>query len=273
MKIIIPGLYLILAINPGLQAQDNISKSDWKPTGLIIDGNNKDWNLAFNFYDKSTGLQFDISNNSSHIFLFFMTNDNMKMTKMINAGWQIQLSSNEKSKKFSATIIFPAVTILENENVIDQNSIRSDIRSDMDFNSLINEYKLFLPGIKTKGFKTKNGDLQLIDTTGINIAIGSDSLNNLCYEISIPLNELIESNLIKLNELVQMNIKINPIKISAEDKKGNSEDLYGSRYYRQGTGSMNRSYGQGIQNYGTPYVGDMLQYNNARQEFRLTGNQ
>ena len=62
------------------------------------------------------------------------------------------------------------------------------------------------------------------------------------------------------------------MKISAEDKKENSEDLYGSRYYGQGTGSMARGYGQGIQNYGTPYVGDMLQYNNARQAFRLSSN-
>ena len=267
MKFIIAGLCLILAINAGLQAQD-ISKSDWRSTGLIVDGNNTDWILPFNFYDKSTGLSFDISNNSSHIFLFFMTNDNMKMKKMINAGWQIQLSSNEKNKKFSATISFPAVAILETENVIDQNTIRSD----MDLNSWINEYKLFFPGIKTKGFKTKNGDLQLIDTTGINIAIGTDSLKNLCYEISIPLNELLENNLINLNEVLQMNIKINPMKIHEGEKKYN-EDLYGSRNYGQGPGSIGRGYNQGTQNYETPYVGDMLQYNYAKQAFRLTGNQ
>lgn len=263
---IISGLCLILAINSGLKGQDNISKSDWNSSRLNIDGNNKDWLLPFNFYDRSTGLKFDISNNSSSIYLFFMTNDNIKIMKMMNAGWQLQLSSNEKNKKFSSTIIFPAVPVLD--KITGENTIQTD----MDFNSLVNEYKMFLPGIKTKGFKTKNGELPLVDTAGINIAIGTDSLKNLCFEISIPLSELIDADLIRLNEVLQLNIRLNGMKIPAEEKNNNN-DPYGSGNYGRGSSSMSRGYGQGMPNYGNPYTGDLLLYNNARQSFRLTGNQ
>jgi hypothetical protein len=265
MKTIKIALLLTLIFKLSLSAQDDISKSDWRSKEIRIDGSHKDWNIPFKYYDKTIEMTFDISNNSTHLFLFFMTNDPMKMNKIISAGWQIQLSTKEKSKKFSSVINIPGVQFESEVSQIDPNRKRTI----NDFIIMVNKYKLQLPGIKAKGFKTKNGDLPVIDKNGISIGIGADSVRNLCYEISIPLNELITDKLLKLTEILQLNVRINAMEVPGEENR--DQGISNNRPYTGMEGYVHYpSYMYG--NPGMEEVNDFFKANNYKLKFRLAGN-
>ncbi len=267
MKTIIILILIGLAMNISLSAQDDISKSVWRSKEIKIDGIHNDWNIPLSFYNKIIGMKFDISNNSSHLFLFLMTNEPMKINKLINSGMLIQISSKEKGRKFSASINIPGVQFESEVNQKDPN----EKKSSNEFLLLVSKYKLQLPGIKTKGFKTKNGDLPLFDNNGISIGIGADSIKNLCYEISLPLNELMVENLLQLNEILQLNIKVNALTIPGEDKKKRDEGISSNRTYAGMYGYVYRPtymYGPA----GSGEVNDIFKDNTYKLKFKLTGN-
>jgi len=123
-------------------------------------------------------LTFDIVNDESHLYLFFMSNDPKEISKIVSSGWQIQLSSKEKNKKFSSVLSVPPVDFGEQQQALKG---PDDKNTANEFKVLVSKYKLQLTGIVTKGFKTKNGELPLTQPDGINVGISSDSLLNLCY--------------------------------------------------------------------------------------------
>jgi hypothetical protein len=264
---------LIIYFSLHLQAQDDISKSEWQSNEIKIDGKYDDWKIPFKSFDKNIGMKFEISNNNSHLFIFLMTIDPMKMSKLINSGMQIQISSKEKGRKFSASINIPGVQFedqLNQKNPQAEQKKPNEKSSINDFIVLVSKYKLQLPGIKTKGFKTKNGDLPLIDKNGISVGIAADSIQNLCYEISLPFKELLAENLFQFNEVVQLNIKVNALVIPGEDKK-NDEGISSNRTYAGMYGYVNNyryMYGPS----GAGEVNDMFRDNTSKFKFRLTHN-
>ena len=123
----------------------------------------------------------------------------------MNAGWSVVLSSKEKNRKFNATLTFPALKM----EGIGQKRSGSEFEKKVPGNPFIKGYQMQLQSVITKGFLSGQAQIKLHNRSGIDIAVGSDTLQNLVYEIAIPVKELMSENSIQLNELITMSVTVN----------------------------------------------------------------
>lgn len=219
-------LVAILAFTMNGLAQSDVSKARWKSKEIVIDGNDREWTKPLNFYDDKSGLLFAICNDQQNVYFAFTVNDEMKMRKLMSAGWSVELSSKEKDRKFNATLTFPAVKMQGMGK-----RPGSEFEKKVAGNPVIDSYRLQLQSIGGKGFLSNQTELKLNDKTSIDIAIGADSSRFIVYEISIPLKELMADNSVKLDELITLNVSVN-----AMDRPSGSADR-GGRAGRGGGGS------------------------------------
>ncbi len=195
--------YLLFAVQS--MAQSDVSQARWKSAEIIIDGITNDWSKPLNFYDDKTGLNFAISNDLHHLYFVFTCPEEMKMSRIMSAGWTLQLVSKEKKDKFKASLTFPGARI----NWMGDRRERDPMERKIVANPLINTYKSQISTIEARGFKSNMHELILNDSKGINIAIGADSLQHVIYEIDIPLKELFDGEVFLPNELITLNITVN----------------------------------------------------------------
>lgn len=190
-----------------LSAQGDVSKARWMANGITIDGNYKEWAKPLNFYDDKSGLMFAVGNDANNLYLCFTTNNEMKMRKMMNAGWKVVFTSKEKKKKFKAEIEFPAVNMAGMGMGMRKGGNGNENR--LPVNSPINIYRLNLTSLPIKGFKSDKSEMKLNDQSGINIAVGADSIQHTIYEFAIPFRELYGDQPLKMDEEITMNVTVN----------------------------------------------------------------
>ena len=220
-------LVVILALTLNGLAQSDISKARWKSKEIVIDGNDREWTKPLNFYDDKSGLLFAICNDQRNVYFAFTVNDEMKMRKLMSAGWSVELSSKEKDRKFNATLTFPAVKL---QGIGKRPG--SEFEKKVAGNPVIDSYRLQIQSVAVKGFLSNQAELKLNDKNCIDIAIGADSSLFIVYEIAIPLKELMADNSVQLDELITLNVSVN-----AMDRPAGSTDRGG----RAGRGSGSRS--------------------------------
>lgn len=208
---------VLLALTWNGLAQSDVSKSRWKSKEIIIDGNDHDWTLPLNFYDDKSGLLFAICNDQRNVYLAFTVNEEMKMRKLMSAGWSVELSSKEKNKKFSATLAFPAIKMAGMGK-----RPGSEFEKKAPSNPFVETYKSQLKVIEAKGFLSSPVSLTLNNHQGIDIAVGADSTQRIFYEIAIPLKELMVENVVQLDELITLNVSVNGmVRPSSGGDRGN----------------------------------------------------
>lgn len=262
-------------------SQGDVSKARWISSKITIDGNDKEWTKPLNFYDDNSGLMFAIGNDREDLFLCFTGNDELKMKKLMSAGWSIELTSKEKQKKLKSDLNFPGVNVMgfrRNENNFEKKPA----------NNLIKIYQLQLTKVLAKGFKSNVNELTLNNKDGINIGIGADSIQHIVYEIAIPLKELFPSDLIRLDELITLNVTVNALERPTSGG-GSSGDHSGMGGRRPGGGMGGMSggrRGEGMQGgmggyrsggemdrQGAPgNRGALFEKVSFKQKFTLTGN-
>lgn len=198
------AIVLILALVLHLQAQSDVSKSRWKSKEIVVDGNDHEWQKPLNFYDDKSGLLFAISNDQRNVYFAFSVRDEMKMRKLMGAGWSVELSSKEKDRKFNATLTFPAIKMSGMGK-----RPGSEFEKKVAGNPVIDAYRLQIQSVAAKGFLSNQTELKLNDRKGIDIAIGADSTQFIVYEIAIPLKELMAENSTQLDELITLNVSVN----------------------------------------------------------------
>jgi len=191
-----------------LSAQDDVTQARWQETRITPDGSNNEWKKPLNLYDAITGLLFTITNDSSNLYLCFTNNDERKVTKLMKAGWRVEIYSKEKNKKFDAAIAFPAIQMI-NAPGKDEGVTRS---TEPDFKNETALYRLNLQAVSTKGFVSANGELPLLNSSGINIGIGSDNTQAIIYELAIPLKELLPGNTTSTVPEMGLHITVNALK-------------------------------------------------------------
>lgn len=281
MKKIIALAIPVLLAYINVTAQADISSAKWQPNTVDIDGENGEWQKPFNFFDASTGLLFGIANDNNKLYLCFTSNDEMKVRKLLSAGWSIELVSKEKKKKFNSTIQFPAIPPPVQEDKTagserDRHWQRTGIAT------LVNAYKLQFVNVTEDGFKTKKGDVAINDQNGININVGEDSTQGIIYELAIPFAELYGDEKPQLDEAITLNVTVNALK--APERAGGFHAGGGGRgmggHGMGGGRRMNNGGGYGRGNSGTDadakktYTDRSALFEKASltQKFRLTGN-
>jgi hypothetical protein len=241
MKKISLVLFGLIALFLNGQAQGDVSKARWSQKEIVIDGNDNEWTKPLNFYDDKTGLLFAISNDSRNVYFAFSCNDELKMYKMMTSGWSLELSSKEKNKKFSTTITFPAI-----KTIGSMKRVGSQFEKKSDVNPLIKVYKQQLQSVLTKGFISNQAELKLNNQNQsaqqIDIAVGTDTLRALVYEIAIPLKELMAGNSVQLDELITLNVAVNAMN---HPSAGRSQAGRGGNLSEDGMSEMGGGMGGG----------------------------
>lgn len=269
-------LIIFLTFTLNVSAQNDISKAKWQSKKIIIDGNNNEWDKPFSFYDSKSGLTFAIANDSTNLFLCFTNDDEWKIRKMMRAGWSIELLSKEKNNKINTSIAFPGLQTLDIAN----NRTSYNLRNKADFKNIINTYILHFTSIKAKGFKTKNGDLPIVDKNGILISIGAVSGEYIVYEVAIPFKELFTNILLRYDELLTLRVTVNTLQspsyksknqnrgsggaAQGEDRNRGQGGMYGDRQGENVSGS-NEDVSKGV----GELLGDSERIS-FKQKFRLT---
>jgi hypothetical protein len=289
MKKLSLALLLFLGITINLQAQNDVSISRWKSKEIVIDGNVDEWAKPLNFYDDKTGLMFAISNDRSNLFFAFTCNDEMKMRKVMSAGWKVELTSKEKHKKFKSVITFPGTKMTWMGDRRAAGSMEKKIRE----NPFIKDYQDQITVLGIKGFQSNHTELRLNDRKSIDIAIGAGTLQQIVYEFAIPLKELYTENLIHLNELITLNISVNALERPSSgggegggrpgmemSGMGGGRSGGGMGGSRQGGGMSGMGGGRsgggmshgGMSRGGNGEKGSMFEKASFKQKFRLAAN-
>jgi hypothetical protein len=204
MKNLVLTSMLVSFFALNLSAQADVSKARQITPGIVIDGNDKEWNKPLNFYDDNSGLMFAIGNDKANLYLCFTGTDELKVKKLMSAGWSIELASKEKKNKFKTDLHFPGINVMSvrrHDNGYEKKST----------NHLIDFYLLQLKTVTAKGFKSKISELPLNDKEGINIGIGADSTQNIIVEIAVPLSEFPIAELNDPEEILTLNVTVNAL--------------------------------------------------------------
>ena len=258
---------IVVFCNLQISAQDGITTARWQSAKIVTDGNNNEWMKPFNLYDAESGLLFTMTNDSKALYLCFTAKDERKISKLMKAGWRIEISAKEKKKKFDAAIAFPAIQMINTPGK-DQGIGQKE---SPDFRNDINLYKINLQAVKAEGFVSANGDIPLVTPDKINIGVGGDSTHQLTVELAIPLKELFPENNASLNEELTLAVTINALKRPAYHGDSDAGDSFNGT----GTGRMGgvgRMGGGGRKN--REDMTDRSQLFSKvsfKQKFRLTG--
>jgi hypothetical protein len=265
---------LLILFSFKLMAQADVSKARRITSGIVIDGNDKEWTQPLNFYDDASGLMFAIGNDNEHLFLCFTGNDVMKMKKLMSSGWTIELSSKEKHKKFKAELLFPGINVMRVKK-------NNDFEKKSTEDNLVTFYQLQLKSVAAKGFKSEIKEVALNNKTGINIGIGSNSIHPIVYEIAIPLTELSIPDLSHPDELITLNVNVNALERPSGIGGGGGHSGMGGGMPGGGMSGMGGGHGGGHgggRGGGMYHQGESGSMNNGfekvsfKQKFTLSGN-
>ena len=182
-----------------LYAQD-VSTAKWMAQPITVDGIATEWHQPLNFYDSETKLLFAISNDSTNIYLCFEAKDNATEMKIMRAGMRIELDTKGRSGR-SATIDFPLPPKERDEQPEGDNGQQKEGDTSTQaggygprrFDPAMYHQRFLTNNITmdVKGFASGNGMIP-IRGRDINIAMNWDDADNLFYEISIPIKDLLE---------------------------------------------------------------------------------
>lgn len=202
-------LYLALAgtivLAGHVSAQSDVTRARWKSAAIAIDGNDGEWKKPLNLYDDKSGILYAIANDQKMLYLDFTVGDRMKMRKMMTSGWSVDLLSKEKGKKLKASLIFPAVKLMDVRDRRNPGQKNGESRD----NSAVQSYEMMLRSVELKGFRSNRTETSLRSKDGVDIAVGQNDEQQLVCEIAIPLQELFAENTIRLNELITLEVNVN----------------------------------------------------------------
>ena len=230
---ILTGILLVV-LSLHAFAQADVSQARWMGSGVKIDGDVAEWQKPLNLYDDESGLMFAIGNDKTNLYLCFTLREELRMKKLMSAGWTLEFTSKEKQKKCKAELIFPGINVMKFGRENDLFEKKSNA------NNLIKSYQIQLKEILCKGFRSNLTMIKPNNAENINVSIGADSTQHIIYEIAIPLSELFEPALINLDEVIAMNVTVHALERPSSG--GGSGEGHSGNY---GGGSRGGGHGGG----------------------------
>lgn len=174
----------------------------------------------YRYYNDDTRLNFDITNDSSNIYLVFKIWDEMTQLKIMRAGLKISLKTKAKPGR-DVSIQYPLGNQHEADNGLpkqNQKTGKQEIRS-----QFLVQNTLF----KADGFAFSNGLIPTRDDDkGLHAAVQWDNSNNMIYTVRIPFKELFgypyDIRLISKKE-IKLEVEENAVQRPASD--GNEHSM------------------------------------------------
>lgn len=255
--IIFVGIFTMIA-TIGTFADDSTS---WQSSKIVIDGNDTDHENFF-FYNEETKLTYNVSNDSTDIYLSFKIADQKTIMKMARAGMTIEFKTYVKPTR-KATFSFPIRGKQNDENDEMRQAIKK-AREGGDKKEMMQAMLNSCVTAEAEDFATSNGLIHISEHKSFDFAIGFNKWDELIYELKVPLKELFGDDY-KLEEVVKEKLKLEVV-INALQMP----DMAGGR-----SGSMGGGPGSGRGMGGKPSDGSASSENDfmmmfADQDFNQT---
>jgi hypothetical protein len=224
------NLYFIvfLSMTASLFAKDPVPVALLNTHEIAIDGKDNDWDKTLMISGKDTGMNFQVSNDRSTLYLNFTMVDLMKLMNLSRFGWELDFVIKGEKSKTKAKLVFATLPADANRPPMDRSAGpranggseanggarepgNMDRRvaevtgsADRAIKNLIKNQQSF----KADGFQVTNGDVSVQSTSGIVVRVGETEATGLIYEMAIPLNELFEGGDVDFRDVIIMNILV-----------------------------------------------------------------
>ena len=180
-------LLSLVAVSGTISAVEKVLpyKSD-----VVIDGFNREWSPLLPRYDNSTGINYDVANDETHLFLIIRIADEDVQKRIIQNGLEIWINKQGKKKKVTG-ITFPLPMTKDpkmGQNKPSEKSNSSPL-TEMSPERLLHSNELTLTG-----FLIDNGK-QPTKGCPIQVALSKDQSNCLIYELAVPFNSFYKESL------------------------------------------------------------------------------
>jgi len=229
------SLYFValLSMTTTLFAKDPVPVAPLKTHEIVIDGKDNDWAQIAKISGEDTGMNFQVSNDKSTLYLNFATTDLMKIMNLSRYGWELNFLIKGDKSKTKAKLVFAALPPDSNRPPMDRSAgPRANGASeatggargpgnmdrgaaglaggaDRAIKNLIKNQQSF----KADGFQVTNGDVSMQNNSGIVVRPGETETTGLIYEIAIPLSELFEGGAVNFSDVITMGISVSEMPI------------------------------------------------------------
>jgi len=233
MKKISLSLIALLSMTASLFAKDPVPVAQQKTHEIVIDGKDNDWVQTAKISGKDTGMNFQVSNDKSTLYLNLTTVDLVKIMNLSRYGWELDFLVKGKKSKTKAKLVFAALPADNNRAPMDRSGgprtngaseANGGVRgpgnmdrgaagmaggADRAIKNLIKNQQSF----KADGFQVTNGDVSIQNNSDIVVRPGETESIGLVYEIAIPLSELFEGGAVNFSDVITMGISVSEMPI------------------------------------------------------------
>jgi len=224
------SLYFIvfLTMTASLFAKDPIPVAQLKTHEIAIDGKDNDWDKIPKISGEDTGMNFQVSNDKSTLYLNFTTVDLVKIMNLSRYGWKLDFLIKGEKSKTKAKLEFDALPVDNNRPQMDRGAgprqngapnatagARGPGNMDLGaaglagaagqaIKNLIKNQQSF----KANGFLITKDIVSMQSNSGIVVRVGETESSGLLYEMAIPLNELFEGGTFNSSDVITMGIAV-----------------------------------------------------------------
>ncbi len=186
----------------------------FQQTLIKIDGDLTEWNRPLRFGSNGGQAQYNVTNDGQNIYIAIETKDAATVLKILRNGINIYFDvDGGKSKKMG--LAFP----LPNSIVVNASSSESDKVTMLE--SLLVQANSF----NTTGFINVDNRLHdVINKSGIKVAIKQETISSLSYEAAVPLKYIYNNTATakKAQNNISVGIIINGIKGASNNRNSNN---------------------------------------------------
>lgn len=191
---------------------------------IQIDGDLEEWGDSLTHYFDNQDFHYSFANDDNYLYIAIRVKNKERQLQAVFNGFKVSINSNNKKKK-GPSLIFP---------MPDRAALRA--LSNQEFDKETDPVKRAISSTRAyyvQDFKTiLDGPISLENNYGIEAAVFVDSLDNLCYESAIRLDQLNLPN----KDGLTINLKINGLIRTQYTDHGMMRNRRGSPYGRSNYG-------------------------------------
>ncbi|MBX7181996.1 MAG: hypothetical protein K1X82_07780 [Bacteroidia bacterium] len=198
-----------------LSAQSLVSHSRWTNQNVVVDGIINEWEKPLGAYDYKTRIMFALLNDSSNLYICLVVPDEANQIKISRGGLKVSFNLKNKKEKLQKNIVYP----IGSGGPMHQGEAPTLLNGKPNMKLFQTEFYLNNTLKRLEGFSSASGLLPLKDSSGVQVAIGWDSLNTMQYELAIPLKELLLSGNLTQDWIKELQMEITVFGLEKKDYK------------------------------------------------------
>jgi hypothetical protein len=180
--------------------------TSWQNNKVEIDGKTTEWKIPFRYFDGTTQLNYQFSNDGENLYFAARTSNKELAQQILISGLKIEIDTNVKSNEYPFSLKFPVMSrppmgrnpiIKDDFNLEHDYSEKSDKSDNMQFNNdrlIENQFN----EIQLCGFNNRTDEEEIVlisEAGGINAQAQPDSLGFLFFEAVIPFKTFYKDHL------------------------------------------------------------------------------